>query len=222
MMYLPDGYSEDEVLDCIQRAVSSLVSNFRFGYYDEDDLRQEGFIFACEALPRFDPNNEKGCGLTNFLRTHVRNRFLNLRRDKLHRNSPPCLSCPFTNLRAVGKDSAGCMRSLQECSEFEDITECPKWAGWNTRNQAKRSLVESCDISKVTHITSTEETDVCTRLSHAELLQYVSDKIPLVLRADYRRLIEGARLSKPKREAVIAAVRSIAGELLNDDEIEEG
>jgi len=205
MMYLPDGYTEDEVLDCIQRAVNSLVSNFCFGYFDTDDLKQEGFIFACEALPRFDPDNPKKCGLTNFLRVHVRNKFLNLRRDKLHRNSPPCLSCLFTNLRA-------------ECVEFEDKSECPKWEGWNTRNQAKRSLVESCDISKITHVVPVEESDVCTRLSRAELCQRVSEQIPLALRADYCRLLEGARLSKPKREAVITAVR----ELLHDDEIEEG
>ncbi len=207
MMYLPDGYTEDEVLECIQRAVNGLVSNFHFGYFDEDDLRQEGFIFACEALPRFDPNNAKGCGLTNFLRIHVRNKFLNLRRDKFHRNSPPCLVCPFQVADNV-------------CSEFEDSIECSKWIGWNVRNQAKRSLVESCDASKVTHIAPIEESDVCTRLSHAELLRCVSNKIPLALRADYCRLLEGARLSKPRREIVVAAVRVIAEELLHDDEIE--
>jgi len=220
-MFLPEGYTEADVLDCIHRAVSSLVSNFRFGYYDEDDLRQEGFIFACEALHRFDPNNPKKCGLTNFLRIHVRHKFLNLRRDKLHRNSPPCSACPFKTTQVVARN-ADFTHSQQECAEFEDRMECPKWMGWNTRNQAKRSLVESCDVSKVTHVAPLEDSDVCTRLSHAELLQRVSDQIPLVLRADYRRLIEGARLSKPKREAVIAAVRGIAGELLNDHEIEEG
>jgi DNA-directed RNA polymerase specialized sigma24 family protein len=216
MIHLPDGYTEDEVLDCIQRAVGGLVSNFRFGYYDEDDLRQEGFLFACEAVPRFNPNNAKGCGLTNFLRTHVRNRFLNLRRNKLHRHAPPCLNCPFKNTRVVEQNS-DFTHSRQECSEFEDKTECPKWQGWETRNQAKRSLLESCDVSKVANVTSTNESDVCTQLSHRELLQYVSDKIPLALRADYCRLLEGAKLTKPRREAVIAAVREIAGELLNDE-----
>jgi len=202
-MYLPDGLSEDEVLAAINKALDSLVSHFRFGYYDEDDLRQEGFIFACEALPRFDPDNERKCSLENFLRIHVRNRFLNLRRDKLHRNSPPCLNCCFST-------------NNQECAEFSDKHECPKWSGWYGRNQAKRSLVESCDASKVTHVTPIEELDVCARLSRAELLQHVSESIPLALRADYCRFLDGARLSKPRREAVIEAVREIVGELTDE------
>lgn len=201
MMTIPEGFTEAEVLDAINRAINSLASNFSFGYYDEDDMKQEGFIFACEALPRFDPNNERGCGLENFLRIHIRNRFLNLRRDKLHRNSPPCLNCPFRNEHG--------------CAEFEDKSECPKWSGWNSRNQAKRSLVESCDATRVTYVTQSEDNDVCSRLSRTELLQRVSEQIPLALRADYRRLIEGARLSKPRREAVVEAVRSIIGESID-------
>jgi hypothetical protein len=200
MMHVPEGYSEQQVFDDIMAAVDSLVSNFSFGYMDDDDLRQEGFLFACEALPRFDPHHEKGASLQGFLRTHVRNRFINLRRNKLHRNSPPCSICPFQNK----KKASG-------CAEFTDKNECPKWAGWYARNQAKRSLVESCDVSKVTHVTPTSDGDICSRLSCAELLQFVSDKIPLALRADYRRFLEGARLSKPRREAVVEAVREIVG-----------
>jgi len=207
MMQVPDGYTEQEVLDAITRAVNGLVSNFRFGYFDEDDLRQEGFMYACEALPRFDPENERGCGLENFLRIHVRNRFINLRRNKLHRNTPPCSSCLFQDKQ---RDSG--------CAEFSDRSECPKWSGWNARNQAKRSLVETCDATNVTHVTPMDELDICTRISRNELLEYVSRKIPLAFRADYCRLVEGAKLSKAKRDAVIEAVRAIAGEILYDEE----
>ncbi len=205
MMHLPDGYTEDEVLACITKAVNGLVSNFRFGYYDEEDLKQEGFLYAYEALPKYNPDNTKGCGLTNFLRVAIRNKFLNLRRNKLYRNSPPCLSCPFL----VGDNG---------CSEFEDKNECSRWSGWNTRNQAKRSLVESCDVSKITHVTLEEELDVCNSLSQTELLQYVSDRIPLVFRADYRRFIEGARLNKHRKEAVVNIIRCIAWEILDDED----
>lgn len=214
------GHTEEEVLTCIAKAVGSLVASFRFGYYDEDDLRQEGFMFACEALPRFDPNNSKSCGLTSFLRTHVRNRFINLRRDKLHRNSPPCLVCCLKNIHVIEKNS-DFTHGQQECLEFDDKTECPKWSGWYLRNNAKRSLVESCDVSNISYIAPVADSDICTKLSHAELLQYVSNEIPLALRGDYNRLIEGARLNKAKRDAVVDAVRLIVGGLLDDNKKEE-
>jgi len=207
-MYIPEGYTEQQVLDDIYNAVNGLVSNFCFGYYDEDDLRQEGFIFATEALPSFLP--DKGCSLKTFLRVCVRNQFINLRRNKLHRNSPPCLSCGFVN----SSDKTCCV-------EFEDKNECAKWSGWYYRNQAKRSLVESCDASKVAHVIPSDDLDVFTHISRAELLQCVSDEIPLELRADYMRLLDGARLSKSKQDAVVASVRSIIGDMLNDDDDQE-
>ena len=208
MMHIPEGFSEQEVLDTITRAINSLAANFSFGYFDEDDMKQEGFIFACEALPRFNPNNKQNCGLESFLRIHIRNRFLNLRRDKMHRNSPPCLNCPFQN---DDTDSG--------CAEFDDKEECPKWSGWSARNQAKRSLVESCDVSLVTPVVTIDDSDICDNMSRVELLQKVSEKIPLRLRADYRRLIEGAKLPKQRRDAVIEEVRSIIG-VQNGDEAE--
>jgi len=204
-MFIPEGYTEDEVMAAITKSLNSLVSNFSFGYFDSDDMRQEGFIFAHEALPKFDPQNAKGCGLASFLRMVIRSRFLSMRRDKYHRNIPPCSSCVFMD---------------KGCKEFADKHECPKWSGWNARNNAKRSLVESCDVNKITHSMPISGEDVCTSLSRAELLQYVSDKIPLALRADYCRLLEGAKLTKARSDKVIEAAREIMGELNDGDEFE--
>jgi hypothetical protein len=219
MMHIPDGYTEKEVLAAINKALNSLSSNFSFGYFDEDDMRQEGFIYAYKALPKFDPKNSKGCSLSNFLRIAIRRKFLNLRRDKLHRNSPPCSSC-FFHKKVSSVDHKYYVHSIYDCSEYTDKQECLKWFGWSTRNQAKRSLVESCDVSKVTYATQDEGNDVFSHLSRKEFLQHVSDRIPLALRADYRRLIEGARLIKPRREAVIEAVRIILKEIVDDSESE--
>jgi len=204
MITVPEGYTEQEVLDAIDGAVRSLSSSFSFGYFDEGDMFQEGFIFACDALPRFNPNNKQKCGLKNFLRVHVRNQFINLRRNKLHRNSPPCSSCQHND--------------DHKCEQYNDRSECPKWAGWYSRNQAKRSLVESCDASKVTHVTPMDELDVCSKLSRSELLQRVSNEIPLDMRGDYCRLIEGAKLTKPRREAVVKVVRELLGDVIHDEE----
>lgn len=211
-MHIPDGHTEQSVLDDINGVLNGLVRDFRFGYYDEDDLRQEGFIFAHEALPRFDPT--KDCALRSFLWTHIRNRFVNLRRNKLHRNSVPCLNC----------QNQCADISNNTCSNFDDISECPKWSGWNSRNQAKRNLMESYDASNTSTNTigmqPSNDMDICTSLSRTELLQYVSEQIPLALRADYCRVLEGARLTKARRDIVVAAVKTIIGELLNENDFE--
>jgi DNA-directed RNA polymerase specialized sigma24 family protein len=208
-MFVPEGYTEDEVMAAIEKSLNSLVSNFSFGYYDKDDMYQEGFIFAHEALPKYDPDNTQGCSLASFLRMAIRSRFLSLRRDKFHRNTPPCSTCVF---KADDADKG--------CKEFDDKYECPKWSGWNARNQAKRSLVESCDVEKITNNTPIDSDDVCTSLSRAELVRHISSKIPLALRADYRRLLDGAKLNKGRTDKVLAAVRDIVGELTNGKEIE--
>jgi DNA-directed RNA polymerase specialized sigma24 family protein len=205
MLHIPPGFTEEQVMADIEKAVNGLVSSFSFGYYDENDLRQEGFIYACEVLPKFDPQNSKKCSLSNFLRIAIRRRFLNLRRDKLHRNSPPCLSCKF--------------HSNDECSKFDDQAECSKWTGWNERNQSKRSLVEPGDASKLTQ-TAKSQSSPCNKLFREELLQYVSDNISLSFRADYCRFIEGAKLTKSKRDAVVAEIRSIIEEVVDVNEIE--
>lgn len=84
-MNLPQEISK-EVLLLIDDIVNRLAPTFTFGYYDEDDLKQEGRIFAMEALPRYNPNRDTS--LKTFLYNHVRNRYLNLKRDKYARPAP--------------------------------------------------------------------------------------------------------------------------------------
>lgn len=204
-MFIPPNFNEQEVLGTINKVLDVLAPSFSFGYYDAEDMRQEGFIFASQALPFFDPDNESGCSLETFLRLHIRNRFLNLRRDKMHRHTPPCLSC------AHYEDS--------KCVRFADKTECKKWAKWARRNQAKRSLVESGDATALEHTLHSDADDVFTHVSTHELVDYLSERIPMSLRADYKRLLEGAPLKKSKREALLETLRTLLGELTDGREI---
>lgn len=204
-MYLPEGYTEEQVLADLDGALNSLAHSFRFGYFDEDDIRQEGFLIALGALPDFDPNHKSGCSLQSFLRTHLRRRFINLHRDKLHRNTPPCSNCHYFT------------EDGPTCEKFPDMNECPKWSGWQSRNQAKRSLMESCDVSKVIPVAHIDSEDAYDKLSRHELVQHISNNIPMALRADYRRFLDGARLSKKRREAVLEAIHALTGELTHGD-----
>jgi len=47
----------------------------------------------------------------------------------------------------------------------------------------------------------------------------LSERIPMSLRADYKRLLEGAPLKKSKREALLETLRTLLGELTDGREI---
>lgn len=69
----------------VDKTVSILARTFKFGYFSFDDMLQQGRLFALEALPRWDGIRQ----LENFIYSHVRNRFINFRRDYFCRNDPP-------------------------------------------------------------------------------------------------------------------------------------
>lgn len=196
-MYIPKGYSEEQVLEVINNVLNSLAPFFQFGYHDTEDMKQEGFIFAMKGLENFDPEHASGCSLESFLYTHVRNRYLSMRRDKLHRNVPPCSQCAFRD------------EDPDFCVEFESKEECPRWVAWYKRNQAKQNLMEVCHASDCKNTFEDSGKDICLKLIEKELLDYVSKRIPLSLRADYRRFLDGAKLNKVRREAIIDAIKEI-------------
>ncbi len=195
-MFIPDGYTESEVLKTISKVLDLLAPTFTFGYYDEDDIRQEGFIFAHEAIERFSPKNHNDCSLYTFLLVHIRNRLLNLQRNKMARPTPPCLFCPSS------KDGI--------CSKYDHIEDCVKWRNWETRNRTKKNLLESSDMHSMENSIGGDRLgDICASLSKQEILTYICENIPLSMRADYKRLIEGAPLTKKKRLHIIEVVKEL-------------
>jgi len=61
--------------------VNRIAHKYRFGYYDIDDIKQEAFIIAMEAMDRYD----EGRPLENFLAVHISNRLKNFKRDNFFR-----------------------------------------------------------------------------------------------------------------------------------------
>ena len=61
--------------------VNRIAHKYRFGYYDIDDIKQEAFIIAMEAMDRYD----EGRPLGNFLAVHISNRLKNFKRDNFFR-----------------------------------------------------------------------------------------------------------------------------------------
>jgi DNA-directed RNA polymerase specialized sigma subunit len=80
-MKIPKGMTEAEVIQVINKVVERQAAKFRFGYYEIEDMQQEAFIIAMDALERYDEKRP----LENFLAVHVNNRLKNFKRDNFYR-----------------------------------------------------------------------------------------------------------------------------------------
>lgn len=74
--------NEKEIIAIIQKVCNKMVSKYKFGYYDVDDMRQEAFIIGWLVLPKFNGT----APLENFLSVHIRRRLLNFHRDHYYRS----------------------------------------------------------------------------------------------------------------------------------------
>jgi hypothetical protein len=197
------NYSDNEALAIIDEVVGKIAKNFTFGYFDEDDIAQEGRILALNAINSGAYDESRP--LKNFLFVFLRNRFINLKRDKYYRATPPCNACPFfdKNLKC----------SLNACTAFEDKMECDKFNVWTTLNASKRNLIDPIDIDSVDmegeksmlELVYTEETQ-----EKNEMGTYIDERLPLDMRADYLKLLSnyGVRHSH-KVKIATARVREI-------------
>lgn len=193
-MKIPPGMTEAVVLAAIEKAVALLSPSFVFGYYDIDDIRQHGRLEALKVLEKesYDPSRP----LENFLYTHVRNRYINLRRDKLRRNDPPCRRCH-------DGDPCGGAGVL-----------CERYSGWLRRNMDKANIMRPLDLNH-----AADERDPRGRHRQgpdgeaevAELVRRVRERLPADLQSTFLQMRDGAAVPKARRQVVEAAVKDILG-----------
>jgi RNA polymerase sigma factor (sigma-70 family) len=188
-MKIPKGYTEEQVIKIITDITDKIAEQFAFGYYDADDIKQEAFIMAMKALNSFKPSRGE---LGGFLATHIRNRLLNLRRDKLirHQNSPPCTCCT-------------CAETCKK--KFSD--ECDIYSKWKKRNALKRTLMEPV------HTDLFEDENFCEEqndnLELTDMVDEINEKLPSKFRGDYRRLLDGSPMSYNKKQQIIQMIKEI-------------
>jgi DNA-directed RNA polymerase specialized sigma24 family protein len=72
-----------EQLEIIQKVIARISSKHKFSYYEIEDIKQEAFIIACEALENYDSSRP----LENFIARHISNRLKTLRRNKYFRQN---------------------------------------------------------------------------------------------------------------------------------------
>lgn len=174
-------------------------SRLKFGYYDIEDLEQEAWIWAQEALPNYDGRTR----LFNFLYTTIKRRIFNLRREKLERLSPPCEKCPinaFLNKR---------------CTAFEDLFECTYYAGWAKRNTAKKSLASPNPIFDFCD-TGSPPLNICP-VEHSDMMSYIHKILTPEEAAILKDIMAGKSVPKVK----FLQIEQIVKECVSDESDEE-
>lgn len=167
--------------------------SFLFGNWSREDLLHEAYLWAAEALPRWDP--EKG-NVYTFLRWHLRNKLCNLKRDKWERRDTPCLKCP------LGKWE----RETDRCLAYLSKDDCEWWRGWQRRNAVKRSIAGGGGggdrpAEGVWH------DSVGDRLEREDTwrfcLEIVRDREGLLL------VLEGGKLGRKRWDALVSELREL-------------
>ena len=208
MKNLPEGFTEQQVLDAIENAVRILAPSFTFGIYALDDIKQEARVMGLEALARYDPrpgpDGRPTRPLENFVYIHIRNRLCNLVRKKLRRSDAPCAVCH----RAVGNRT-----------EHPDGRFCQKYLAWKKRNDGKANIMCPLDLEHVAderERSTRVESDVESDASVSEALRLVDEHLPVELRATYLQMRAGQSVPKARRLVVENAVRDILRDATGD------
>lgn len=197
-IYVPEGFTLPEVMSKLEHTVRLLASQFVFGYYDLDDIKQEARKEGIRKLPRYDSGGFDELGvprkkLENFFYSIIKNHLINLIRDKSHRSDPPCKKC----------------HTGDKCSDGQY---CEKYKAWKTRNRAKANLVRPVNIENVVdeHEQGMRtDSDIEQTALANEAIALINERLPPELRSDYLRMRANESLPKSRRVKVETAVREI-------------
>lgn len=127
---------EKEFLQTVDAISNMLAPTFRFGYHSYQDIKQESYILAVEALNNWD----RVRSLSAFLYAHIKNRLCNLKRKQYERREPPCTNCPI---------NAYCSKT-KSCTKYDSLQDCQWYMRWTLRNNAKKSLMSPANIETST------------------------------------------------------------------------
>lgn len=192
-MKIPQTMTEDQVVQAINKVVDKLAPRFQFGYFSVEDMKQQGRLFALQALDKYDDKRP----LENFLYTHIKNRFINFKRDKYKRNDAPCKFCHNNADGETGHD---------------DKHYCDKYTVWKKRNLSKQNIMNPLDI---TNISDEKESNTKTKsgvlenIEYEEIIGEIDEHLPVELRSAYLKMLQGESVPKSKRQEVERAVLAI-------------
>jgi RNA polymerase sigma factor (sigma-70 family) len=178
----------NEQVNVIRKVSRSLAPCYTFGYYDAEDIEQECFIIALEALPKYNPDQGS---LENFLYTHISNRLKNFLRKHYYRRTFGCSVCH-------GKDP--------NCEHYERR----RW-----KFAAKKHLMEPIDLNHINCDNESNAYTTCNILENmelAEVFSIINSHLEVHLRADYLKMLDGVHVPKNRRHIIESRIIEILSE----------
>lgn len=179
------GKSEAEILSQVKKVATTVSNQISFGYFDKEDIEQEGLIIGISALSLYDFERP----LENFLYTSIKNRILNLQRKLLTRTDPPCLLCH---------------QVINGHSGHADGKTCESYRKWYKLNFTKRSLMEPMELEERPVV---GQDTVGDSAELKDILVRIDTVLPIELRSTYLRMRAGENVSADLKEKVESFVR---------------
>jgi hypothetical protein len=194
--------SEEEIVKVIDSVVRDEAYKFKFGYFDVEDMQQQGRLYCLEVLDKYDGIHP----LYNFLRTHVHNRLFNLKRDKFSRLNKPCDICRCKQYNALDADG---------CSKYVDKESCKSYKRWVQRNNLKRNLMQPIDIHQLDKDDTLglyHEINTGEDMDYHDFLSAIEAKIPPNMRGLFLRLKYHSALTKTQKLRLQKIVQEVLDE----------
>jgi len=195
---LPDGVTEDDFIDIVNSISKKLCDKFKFGYFDREDIKQECFILAMDALSRYDSDRP----LINFLWSHIHNRLCNLKRDKYFRLEKPCFKCPLNAY--VAKDDL--------CTAYDNKEDCSFYAVWLEKNTSKQNIMNPIGMSCMNDENEQRmknNDSVFSNVANDEILNIVDNNISISMRKYWLQQRAGIRIPKKHYDLLIEEIHQI-------------
>ena len=122
-----------------------------------------------------------------------------MRRKKLTRIEPPSCDCNLC------KDDAA------------NRLDCKKYSNWVKRNMSKRSLMEPFDVEEVYDSDTSLSFDIESNMLSDDIIKILNEHISSGFRTDYRKFLDGVRISKNKQQRLMLEIKNILLEYYSKD-----
>ena len=183
---------DQETVTVIDDVIGKLCRYFTFGIYGPDDIKQECWVYILE-LVRDELYVPDRASLRTFLYVFLRNRLKDLRRAQYERITV-CTKCK----QKPNRDCKKCQKAYY-------------------RNLSKKYLAQPISFCGLIHGKMVTGPDtVFDEVSFDELVEYLDKSIPIFLRADYLRMLDGVSIGQSRkkllRQVITEAMKKFNGE----------
>lgn len=142
-------------------------------------MKQEAYVFALEAINKGKWDEDRP--LKNFIYVHIHNQFFNFKRKYYQRLATPCEKCPLNAYRVED----------DKCLAYANKEDCKWYAAWIKRNESKKSLMHSVEMSPTAHPHIHGE----YKLDNKDYLDWVETHLPNEFRKTWALARNGERVN---------------------------